>query len=363
MTISFKRRFTEFRRVARPAALGVDAEPASESEPAPVVSDPRVERFTALADALTRTIEEKSRPLSQNPTPKRMKEYRMRLWEAGNLERVQRALLALASCIRSGNLPPILQDIRSKKDIEPLVHKGLLGNGGYYDVLPDPEYRDKSLKARSLQQLVEQWGGIEAAIQRQEAEKRRKIQDMEDKLRFAQIDGFFPTPERIINQMVSVACIPPHARVLEPSAGKGDIADAIRDGRPDVNIHCIELRPALCEILMAKGYQWVQEMDFLEYNPVADCHYDSIVMNPPFEHGQDAEHVLHAWSMLKPGGRLVAIVSVGPFFREDAKSKAFRDWWKANNVEIHPLPGDWCSGPGAFRSTGVRAKIVVAQKP
>ena len=49
-------------------------------------------------------------------------------------------------------------------------------------------------------------------------------------------------------------------------------------------------------------------------------------MNPPFANGKDVDHIRLAWSMLKPGGRLVAICCEGPFFRDDRKSAEFRDW-------------------------------------
>jgi hypothetical protein len=35
-------------------------------------------------------------------------------------------------------------------------------------------------------------------------------------------------------------------------------------------------------------------------------------MNPPFADGQDIVHIKHALTMLKPGGRLVAICANGP---------------------------------------------------
>lgn len=40
--------------------------------------------------------------------------------------------------------------------------------------------------------------------------------------------------------------------------------------------------------------------------------FDRIVMNPPFAHGADIDHIKHAYRMLKPGGRLVAICANGP---------------------------------------------------
>ena len=40
--------------------------------------------------------------------------------------------------------------------------------------------------------------------------------------------------------------------------------------------------------------------------------FDRVVMNPPFGHGADIEHIKHAYRKLKPGGRLVAICANGP---------------------------------------------------
>ena len=41
--------------------------------------------------------------------------------------------------------------------------------------------------------------------------------------------------------------------------------------------------------------------------------YDTIVMNPPFEKFQDIDHVRHAFDLLKPGGRVVAISASAPW--------------------------------------------------
>ena len=46
--------------------------------------------------------------------------------------------------------------------------------------------------------------------------------------------------------------------------------------------------------------------------------YDRIIMNPPC----DAEHVQHAYSLLKPGGRLVTIMGEGVFYGQDKKAVA-----------------------------------------
>ena len=83
----------------------------------------------------------------------------------------------------------------------------------------------------------------------------------------------------------------------------------------------IEINPTLRDLLETKGYN-VVDCDFLEHTG----EYDRIVMNPPFEKGQDIDHVRHAYELLKPGGKLVAIMSEGSFYRGDKKATEFREW-------------------------------------
>ncbi|MCC6229060.1 MAG: hypothetical protein IT432_07535, partial [Phycisphaerales bacterium] len=132
---------------------------------------------------------------------------------------------------------------------------------------------------------------------------------------------FFPTPPALATEIVEKADIEPGMKVLEPSAGNGRIADAIKAAGvvPDV----AEVSPDLRAILEKKGYP-LEGRDFMEFNPGPV--YDRIVMNPPFSNRMDVEHVRHAYDLLKPGGRIVAIMSEGPFFGQDKKASGFRDW-------------------------------------
>jgi len=182
----------------------------------------------------------------------------------------------------------------------------------------------------------------------------RQIQQMIYNLIGVKIPGYFNTPPAVVERLMSVADIRPGQRVLEPSAGAGDIADAIRAQgvTPDV----VEVASSLRKILEAKGYNIVG-YDFLEYTGGP---YDRIVMNPPFENAQEIDHVLHAFKLLAPGGRIVSVMSEGPFFRSDKKSEAFRDFVD-NYGYSEQLP------QGSFlksrNSTGVNTRIVVIEKP
>jgi hypothetical protein len=173
------------------------------------------------------------------------------------------------------------------------------------------------------------------------------------------LPGFFPTPRPIIEQMLEAADIQDNDRILEPSAGKGDILDMVRDRHPNADLRGIEQQHILIDILTAKGHQ-VEQGDFLEY---ADSQYTKILMNPPFEQLADVDHVRHAYGRLAPGGRLVAIMSESPFFRQDSKAEAFRNWLDEVEGESEQLPEDSFKGVEAFRETGVRTRLVSICSP
>lgn len=166
--------------------------------------------------------------------------------------------------------------------------------------------------------------------------------------------GYFPTPDKVIETMLDYANIKDGESILEPSAGKGNICDLIREKHPKNELKSIEIVPELREILQAKGYDIV-DWDFLEHY----SEYDKIIMNPPFEKLQDIDHVRHAFKCLKPGGRIVSIMSESPFFRSDIKSISFREWLDQVG-KSHKLPA------GSFKQgdvpTGVSTRIVIIDK-
>ena len=172
-----------------------------------------------------------------------------------------------------------------------------------------------------------------------------------------QLPGFFPTPRPVIDRMLELAEIAAEQRVLEPSCGKGDILDALREECPNIELHAIERSRSLADVLAAKGHE-VELGDFLEHR----ASYDRIVMNPPFEAGQDMLHIQHAYALLAPGGRLVSVVSEGPFFRSDRSSVAFRQWLVEVGGATEQLPDDAFRGREAFRETGVRTRLLTIDK-
>jgi hypothetical protein len=173
------------------------------------------------------------------------------------------------------------------------------------------------------------------------------------------IPGFFPTPGLVIDLMLQKANIKPGMSILEPSAGKGDIADSIKEVCPDCKLYLVELNNTLERILSSKGYD-AANLDFLRYD--LGIQFDRILMNPPFEKEQDVDHVRHAYDLLKPGGRLVAIMGEHCFFGSESKCTEFREWLGAHG-ESEKLQEGSFTGAGSFNQTGVNARIVVLDKP
>jgi hypothetical protein len=120
---------------------------------------------------------------------------------------------------------------------------------------------------------------------------------------------FYPTPAGLAQRVVEMAEIGPEHQCLEPSAGMGGLADFM----PKDRTTCVEISGLHRKVLESKGFRVVWG-DFL---PWADGRvsegkaFDRIVTNPPFDQGRWAAHIDHAAPLLRPGGRLVAILPSG----------------------------------------------------
>lgn len=176
------------------------------------------------------------------------------------------------------------------------------------------------------------------------------------------VDDMRETPAVLAERLVVLALITMEVdTVLEPSAGRGALLKAIEQtagSRDDLKIYVIEKDASLCASLKEQG--WNPEcMDFLELEPTEDgSGLDRVVLVPPFSNGQDMRHVTHAFSLLKPGGRLVAIVSEGPFFRTTNAAVAFRGM-----VDMFGSSEELDEGTFKGSGTMVKTRIVVLDKP
>lgn len=180
------------------------------------------------------------------------------------------------------------------------------------------------------------------------------------------IEGFVPTPEDLARLAVNSLDIDGDGtglNFLEPSAGKGNIAEVIREQYPQATLHTCEINGDLREILKDKGFV-VREWDFMEFEtPFGQPEYDAIVMNPPFEikpviGRQDIAHVMKAYGdHLKVGGTLVAIVSSMAIHGSTSDSTNFAEFVDDNGW-YQDLPSD------AFEESGksVATCLVVLKK-
>lgn len=169
-------------------------------------------------------------------------------------------------------------------------------------------------------------------------------------------EEFFPTPKSVIKKMIKPYLgtragkygsdwIGKDVTILEPSAGKGDILDYLKELGAE-NLYCIEQNIDLQSILKEKGYRLINS-DFLKYN--GDYVFDLIVMNPPFSNG--AEHLLKAWDIMN-GGDIICLLNSETINNPFSKSRkllceiikqhgsvehigaAFSDSERVTNVEV-----------------------------
>lgn len=180
---------------------------------------------------------------------------------------------------------------------------------------------------------------------------------IKDGVQVVSVPQLFPTPFALASRMVELARLAIGARVLEPSAGTGAILQALPgvlpfpgDRQTAYEVVAFEINPTLAEGLRQSGLaQTVICADFLDCVAAAEK-FDAVLMNPPFANGDDIKHITHALTMLKSGGRLVAICANGP--RQQA---AFGPLVSRHGGRWEDLPA------GTFKEsgTGVNAALIV----
>lgn len=91
--------------------------------------------------------------------------------------------------------------------------------------------------------------------------------------------------------------------VLEPSAGSGNIARALREAGAAEVLTC-EIDPNLQPILRRDGFRLIAS-DFMSVTAEQVSHVNMIVMNPPFSQG--VRHIQHAYDIAPAGCVIVAL--------------------------------------------------------
>lgn len=161
----------------------------------------------------------------------------------------------------------------------------------------------------------------------------------------------FPTPPALAARMADLADIRPGHVVLEPSAGTGNLVRAVACAvsLDAIDLHTVEVRSDLSASLSSMFGDQVSTRcaDFLQCQDFAQ-HFDRVVMNPPFSNADDIDHIKHAITTLKPGGRLVAICANGP--RQQAALRPL----------VEQCGGTWEDlPPGTFKESGTNVSTAL----
>lgn len=192
---------------------------------------------------------------------------------------------------------------------------------------------------------------------------------------------FYPTPDNVADYLVTcldLGSLPPNATGLEPHFGTGALVRAVeraamRLNRQDITMHGVERNPGLVERAHAQGYM-VYCADFSRWYP--DQHYQFMLMNPPFREAQTSngrrdanayiDHIVRAWTMLAPGGRLVTIAPVGWTFRERDQPASLPLFFEEVQLSIAQFRlfvetyGCWAElRAGLFEENGTGARVTV----
>lgn len=150
---------------------------------------------------------------------------------------------------------------------------------------------------------------------------------------------YYPTPPDIAEQLIDAARIEVGMTILEPSAGKGNLVDAIRRRfGSSVTIKCVEVSDHNAEILRLKGYD-VIEGDFTKQDDLG--RFDRVVMNPPYMKGIDWVHIQRAYrENLKDGGVLAALLPSGSVMGNGRESIAKHEFVESHNGTIRVFEAD-----------------------
>lgn len=136
--------------------------------------------------------------------------------------------------------------------------------------------------------------------------------------------NFYPTPQELVRKMITKAKLMNGEKILEPSAGTGNIVEVVHQVLRSSHVDCVECDSNLRSILQQNLNTWNEENkkkiswhesygrynliggDFLEEDVYGS--YNCILMNPPFDNG--AKHLLKAIQLQERfGGKIVCILN------------------------------------------------------
>lgn len=323
------------------------------------LAEERIAQLKKAADKLREKAEGRRGLFSnQNVTARRARFIASGVQEAERYELAADMADLLVEWWQAGTVPGYLKGVKTQKCLDNMAEAV-------------QRHRNGGIEPRMIRRYAKQAGTGSPGVKMGEAielftnelgaaaARRRAAAQIADRRREVMLGGygvdFFPTPAGIVEQVIDLADIEPGMLVLEPSAGRGDLALAAQAAGGTV--HAVELSPTLAELCRDQGIT-CETADFIKWAGLHVQFFDRVIMNPPFSNGCAVEHVRAAYDLLVDGGRLVAIMPESIAFRNDGVYKGFREWLDEHLIEEIELPA------GAFQSsgTGVKTRIVVLVK-
>lgn len=145
------------------------------------------------------------------------------------------------------------------------------------------------------------------------------------------------TPLGVAQQLVALLAIAPHELVVEPSAGAGGFAEAVRMQQPRALLYLVEHDAEQARRLRdAAGDEdriVVQHGDWLATTFGPEQRPDWIVGNPPYEAAE--AHVEHALQQVEPvAGRVAMLLGIG-FLAGQARARGL--WARHPPRDIYVL--------------------------
>jgi Methyltransferase small domain len=333
------------------------------------------DKLEKLAATMQTTIDSKLNPAigQQNITARRSRIAAGMREEGERLALIQRWLEGLAQSHRTGTCPSQFANIDNRKQLADLAtiyrwyeedskylqdcftynysiveRLAQFGIKSKYEAIAAVELLDSLCSGNPAPEIVR-----EASAQRNRSVE--KANELRRRAIYTKVPDFFPTPKEVIDRMLQIARIDSSHRVLDPSAGAGDLCLAVR--KLGAGIDCFEINSDLHQALTLLGFQPLAH-DFLFATPRPM--YDRILMNPPFSnyllHNAYIDHVRAAYHWLAPGGELIAVLPNGYRDSRIGKRREFTDWLDELGVDCYDNPVD--AFTKSDRSCGVSTHLI-----
>lgn len=131
------------------------------------------------------------------------------------------------------------------------------------------------------------------------------------------------TRQTVIDQILKHCQFNDGDKVLEPSAGTGDLVDGLIKQNPTLTVDCVELNQESRNVLREKGYRIIG-YDFFDVDPQPV--YDYVIACPTYKDNIDTEHIIKMYEFIKTGGSVVSLTSPYWTVRNSERQRLFREW-------------------------------------